>query len=155
MVDDLPPISFVENNDGAAIVRIAAVEVDSRAELLDVAPFLLDPEHVVLYAQAVNHLAHGYDFIVIEDPAAFKKAYDEKLAEEAKDPGPHPGVARRLSTFGRPDLDQITAPAIDGDKLTFYAEQVFLGIPYKVEAAASQTAIGEPSYKPMEMKPLP
>lgn len=151
MVDDLPIVSFVRNDDGKAVVRVDGAEFETREQLLEAAPFLSD--HLGLYARAVNHLARGYKYKVIEDPETFCAAYEAEIAEELAnvDPEAEPvaGVTQ-LIDFGKPELELIHAPQIDGETLVFFAKSKSLGIPYRVEAPAS----GEPDYQPMEMIPL-
>jgi hypothetical protein len=152
MAEALPPIEFDENAAGVPIVIVGEVQVQELSKLLDTAPALLDPNYVAVYAQLVNHLAKGYSYNVIMDPDAFRTAYMEKRNAEDPDAPVNPAVPR-LRNFGIPDFDSITTPAIDGDKLVFFAEDLFLGIPYRAEAPATHSAIGEPVYLPVEMQP--
>lgn len=151
MVDDLPTLSFARNENGDAVVRVDGVEYASRKALQDAAPFLT--EHPGLLARSVNHFARGYKYKVIEDPDGFRAAYEAELKEELAnaDPEAEPvGGVTQLIDFGKPELELIHAPQIEGDKLVFFARSKSLGIPYRVEAPAS----GEPDYQPMEMTPL-
>lgn len=153
MADDLPPFSFARNDDGDAVVRVDGVDYASREALLAAAPYLRDAAHLGLYARAVNHLARGYKYKVIEDPESFRADYEAELAEElaSRDPDAEPvGGVTQLIDFGKPELSLIHAPQIEGDTLVFFARSKTLGIPYRVEAPAS----GEPSYQPMDMAPL-
>ena len=58
----------------------------------------------------------------------------------------------RLRDYGVPDFARIEAPKFTDGKLTFYAVDTFLGLPYKVETANLETA---PSYAPLPLSPLP
>ncbi|MFQ5622303.1 MAG: hypothetical protein ACE5FS_02805 [Paracoccaceae bacterium] len=150
MADALPPINLDLNGAGDPVVIVGEAEVSDRKVLLDLAPSLLDEQFVRAYAQILNHLARGYQYSVILDPEAFKASYLAKLAAEDHEQEPEAGEVR-LSNYGKPDFDAIKPPEMDGDTLVFYAEDSYLGIPYRVEAPASKSALSEPVYTPMDM----
>ncbi len=151
MADSLPPIEFDETMNGAPVVIVGEVQVQNVSKLLDAAPALLDPQYVAVYAQLVNHLSKGYTYTVIMDPDEFRAAYVAKRDAEDPNADIDPAIPR-LRNYGLPKFGSITPPAIDGDKLVFFAEDLFLGIPYRAEAPATQSAIGEPVYMPVEME---
>lgn len=130
-------------------------EASSLAELLAIAPELKQPEEAAAAAMAINHLAQGYDLTVIGDPAEFAALYRVRLASE--DPkAPWSAHSPCLHDYGAPDFSLIEPPTIRGTILTFYAEDRFLGIPYKVEVNFAHPEVpttGE-SYKLMDLKPI-
>lgn len=152
MAEDIPYIGFGLSAEGEAVVTVGPAEYLTHEALLDVAPYLLDPQHAALYAKAVNHFAHGFEYEVIEDPAAFKGAYLAQLEQEKG--GDWDQTIAQLSDYGTPDFDLIAAPAISGDDLVFFARDEYSGVPYRVTAKVSQSAIGEPDYEPMAMTPV-
>ena len=153
MAEDIPYIGFGLSAEGEAVVTVGAAEYQTHEALLDVAPYLLDSQHAALYAKAVNHFAHGFEYEVIEDPADFKEAYLAQLEQEKG--GDWDQTIAQLSDYGTPDFDLIAPPSITGDDLVFFARDDYSGVPYRVTAKVSQSAIGAPDYEPMEMTPVP
>lgn len=145
MADALPPIGL-DYRAGAPHVIVGEQSAGDYDALLTLAPALSDPHWIRVRAQAVNHLAHGYDYDVILDPGAFKEAYLEEY--DAEDPEAHPLPGQRnLRGFGVPQFDAIEAPKLEGDTLVFFATETYLGIPYRVVAKPGEA----PVYMPVPM----
>ena len=112
---------------------------------------LKEPAHAEAAAGAVNHLSEGFGMGVITDPDAFRAAYLEQLETE-KGTEWQQGTPR-LSDFGMPNLSEIATPNTDGDTLTFFADDKYLGIAYRVSLSF---ASGEAQYEPVPAGgPLP
>ncbi|MEM1428882.1 MAG: hypothetical protein AAGG09_05445, partial [Pseudomonadota bacterium] len=146
MSDGLPPISMEMSGSGAPYVIVDEREATDVATLLQLAPALADPYWLMVRARLINHLATGYEFDVILDPAAFEREYLEQYNSEDPDEAVRPGDVR-LRNFGLPPLGVVQPPAMDGDTLVFYARKAFLGLPYKVEVPPG----GEPVYLPIAL----
>lgn len=147
MSDDLPAIEVDFASNGAPVVIIGQVETFDPLEAIRLAPALVNPKWVRAYAQVVNHLAHGSDFDPIMDPAAFHTKYMATYDAEDPDEEVAPGAVR-LHNFGIPDFTEIAPPAMVGTNLVFFAENVFMGIPYKVVMAPG----AQPQYVPLGLK---
>jgi hypothetical protein len=148
MADNLPEMTLGYADDGTPAVYLDVTPVGTAQALADAAPWLFQPDAALRCAQAVNHLAHEQTYAVIEDPARFAEWYLARHAAEAPETlRPEGGFG--LRNFGIPDLAGITAPAISGGTLTFFAVNRQIGAPYKVTAALS--APGQPDYDPMPM----
>lgn len=147
MADMLPDIQMDINAAGTPVVVVEQVEVTDRSEALRLAPALGDPRWIRVYSRVVNHLAHGDDYDPIMDPEAFEAQYME--AYNAEDPNEEvgPGVVR-LHNYPLPDFSAIHPPRMEGDILVFYAENLFLGLPYRVTMAPG----AEPEYLPGPME---
>ncbi|MEM1428269.1 MAG: hypothetical protein AAGG09_02315 [Pseudomonadota bacterium] len=145
MADGLPPLNMDVNASGAAVVIVDGQEVQDVSGLLDLAPNIVEPKYARAYARLVNHLTHGYEYNVIMDPAAFETRYRAKY--EAEDPDAKPRAGQiRLRNYALPNFSAIQPPAIEGSKLIFYAENAYLGVPYRVEAGTAVSTIGKPEY---------
>lgn len=147
---DLPPIDLMINSDGDPMVRIeATVEITDLDALFKAVPGLSDPAHATMAADAVNHLSEGFDFNVIHDPEPFALRYFERLDAEAE--GEWQQGQPRLRDFGRPDLSGLDKPSTIDGTLTFYAEDGYLGLVYKVTAEFDG---GGADYQPVPMSPM-
>jgi hypothetical protein len=146
MADGLPPISMEYDQNGAPYVIVQEARAADLAEAVRLAPALGDPLWVIVYAQVANHLARGDKFITIVDPKAFEAKYRARYEAEDPDAEPRAGVMR-LRQFGLPDFAGITPPQMQGDTLVFYAENSFMGIPYRAVMARG----ADPVYEPVAM----
>ena len=145
---DLPPIAMDYTAAGAPVVIVAEAQATDLAEAVRLAPALADPQWLGAYVQVANHLAKGDRFEPIFEPEEFKAEY--MAAYDAEDPSeePIPGNTR-LHNYGVPDFSVIAAPVMEGDRITFYARNTFMGIPYKVTMVRG----GVPTYEPVAMTP--
>lgn len=146
MADMLPPIEMDFGANGAPTVIVEEAEAADLDGVLKLAPALSDPKWVRALARVANHLAHGDDYALIVDPAEFEKKYREAYDAEDPDEEVGPGTIR-LHNFGIPDFTAIHPPMMEGDKLIFFAENVFMGIPYRAEMPSG----AEPDYQPVDM----
>jgi hypothetical protein len=144
MTDALPAIEMDFSPGGAPVVIVETVEVTDPAAILPLAPDLTKPEWVFAYTALVNHLAQGARFEPIYDPEEFKAAYMAKYDAEDPNEAPDQGV-NRLHDFGIPDFAAITAPHMEGETLVFFAENTYMGIPYRATMAPGQ----QPDYQPV------
>lgn len=152
MPDEIPPLSLgLGDKDERLVFLGPGNQATDMASLLRLAPGLASEAHALDLAQAVNHFAHETDYSVIEDPKAFADAYLAQIEREDPAAEWREGVIR-LRDYGVPDFTQIEPPKFANGKLTFYAVDVFLGLPYKVEAANLEAA---PSYSALPLTPLP
>jgi len=153
MADDVPSVDLGLTADATPVILLGNQDetASDMATLLRLAPGLAAPAHATDLARAANHLAHGGDYRVITDPHAYEEAYRHRLAEEDPNAPFREGVVR-LRDFGVPDFAAITAPRYEDGKLTFFAADMFLGVPYKVELASLTAA---PHYEPMPLTPFP
>ncbi len=150
MIDQPPAIVLgIDDSGGKLVLPGNLGQAHNMTELLRMAPHLAD--HPLPLAQAANHFAHGGDFRVIADPAAFKRDYEAQLAREDPAAPWQEGVIR-LRDHGVPDFGKIQPPHVHGGQLEFYAVDAFLGVPYKVECA-SLTAT--PVYHAVALTALP
>lgn len=153
MSDAIPAIDLGLTSGGEPVVLVGDTGTEARdmAALLRLAPGVALPGHARDAAVMVNHLTQGSDFRVILDPAAFEQAFKARLASE--DPAaPFRDGVRRLRDFGVPDFATITPPRFEGTTLVFFAEDVALGLPYRVSVAELSAA---PDYAPLPLTPLP
>ena len=145
MADGLPPLSMDVTTDGTAVVIVDGQQVQDVSGLLDLAPNIVDPKYARAYSRLVNHLSAGYEYDVIMDPVAFEARYRARY--EAEDPDAQAVAGQvRLRNFAMPDFSAIHPPAIEGGKLVYFAENAYLGVPYRVEAGTSISTIGKPIY---------
>lgn len=152
MATDLPPMIYSLSDAGLPMVVVGEAEVEERGAVLAAVPALLEARHAAELARLVNHFAQQFRFRVIEDPDAFARHYREQVA--AEDPGrTWTQGAPRLRDFGMPEFDRIEPPRIVGDRLVFFVEDAYLGIPYRVEAHLAG-GVGAPDYAPMDMLPV-
>ena len=148
MADALPPIHLELSPAGEPVVIVGEAPVTTPRKLIEAVPELREPDWVVLFADVMNHMTHGFEYELIVDPVTFKSDY--LAAYEAEDPTEQsvPGQVR-LRDYGKPDFDAIQGPAMVGDDLVFYAREAFLGIPYKVTVDSDYVA----DYAPVSMTP--
>jgi hypothetical protein len=152
MPDEIPSLSLGLGDNNEPIVLVGATgRAADMAALLRLVPGLASEGRALDLARAVNHFAHGDDYRVIANPAEFANAYRAQIEREDPAAEWQEGVIR-LRDYGLPDFNQIEVPKFAGGKLTFYAVDAFLGVPYKVEAANLEAA---PTYTPMPLTPLP
>jgi len=146
MSDGLPPISMVLSDQGAPVVIIGESQVSNAKDLLAAAPALQEPEWIRVYANVLNHMAHGYKYELIIDPDEFEAQYMKEYEAEDPDEPPVPGLIR-LHNYGIPEFSEIAPPFYEGDTLTFYVRENFLGIPYK----ATLGSFFLPDYEPVTL----
>jgi hypothetical protein len=146
MADGLPPIQMDFNAAGDPVVIVEQQEVTDPAQILSVVPGLSDPALVIAYAQLVNHLAQGDRYELILDPAGFKDRFMAQWDAEDADAEPIQG-SPVLHDFGIPDFGEIARPSIEGGVLTFYAQNVFMKMPYKAVLKPG----GKPEYTPVRI----
>lgn len=148
MAEDVPEIGLGLTGDAEPVVIVGGGQARDVAGLLRLAPGLATPAHAGALARAVNHLARGNEFRVIEDPAAFAAAYRAKIAAEDPEAEWVEGIVR-LRDYGVPDFDAILPPDLQGDRIAFHAADRFLGLPYRVTARLGEM----PDYAPMPLEP--
>jgi len=153
MADDVPRLDLGLTGEGKPVVLLGTrgEQATDMATLLRLAPGIASPAHAADLALAVNHLAHGGEYRVITDAKAFEDAYRARLASEAPDAAWHEGVVR-LRDYGVPDFAQVHAPSYASGRLTFFAVDMYLGVPYRVELA---DLLASPTYTPLPLTPLP
>jgi len=147
MAEPLPPISFVTDDSGDYVVNVDGTDVKSTAALLSRLPALRDPFYAAFLAEAVNHLTAGYDNELITDPAAFKASYMKRYEAENPDAQFEQGT-QQLHNYDLPEFDKITAPNLDGNRLVFFSEDLFLGTPYRFEMPLDLTDDSQVSVAP-------
>jgi hypothetical protein len=152
MPDEIPPLTLGlgENNERLVLLGRTG-RAEDMAALLRLAPGLATEARALDLARAVNYFAHENEFEVIANPTEFANAYRARIDRE--DPAAEwREDAVRLRDYGVPDFTQIEPPKFAGGKLTFYAVDTFLGVPYKAETDNLEAA---PSYTVLPLTPLP
>jgi len=144
MADGLPMMEMEFGTNGAPVVIVEEAEAGDIGQLIELAPAITNPRWVYAFAQMVNHLAQGVDYELIVKPEDFKARYLEAYAAEDPNEEVGPGTVR-LRSYGLPDFDTIHPPRMEGELLVFFAENLFLGLPYRVTMAPG----GEPDYEPV------
>lgn len=140
-------------DDDRPLVEVGGARVTTPSELVQAAPALKQPDQLLLYCRAVNHLKHGTEYRLIPDPDAYRSKYRRRLASE--DPkAPWQDGVPRVSDFGVCETAEIALPRMEGESVIFYVEDDYLGIPYRVTAPAPNHPEGEISYEPLPMTPL-
>lgn len=152
MGDVAPDILYSVDRAGDPIAIIERRIEAQQEDVLKHYPGMLSGELTLELAQTVNHFARGFQYEVIDDPAAFADAYRRQIGEEDPE-APFQEGNPRLRDFGIPDFDAIDVPKLEGGQLTFYARNRRLGVPYRVEVRVNGVDIGEPTYTPMPMSP--
>ena len=128
---DLPEIDLLMDPTGALVVQVEEeTNYTDLSELVAAVPALVEPAHAETAAEAVNHLAGGYDYELILDPDGFRSEFYAKYDAEADEP-PVAGEPK-LRDFGRPDLSVVAEPQSADGVLIFFARDVILGIAYRV-----------------------
>ena len=145
---DLTEIVPSRNEEGERTAYLGEASFGSIDTLVAEVPELLEPDAATELARHVNNFARGSDYVLIEDPSEFAERYRAQL--ESEDPSqPWREGVMRLSDFGVPNFDEITAPRHDGETLVYFAEYRATGLAY--HASASLSALAEPSYEPVPL----
>ncbi|NEK25043.1 hypothetical protein GV827_22000 [Sulfitobacter sp. JBTF-M27] len=154
MADDIPDLVLGISEATESVVFVEGSEqINSLRQLISIAPGLLHPEAAITLAQAVNHIEHGTDYRVIDDTASYEARYRAKLEKEDPNAAWQEGVLR-LRDHGIPDFDDIKAPALSGGVLTYFAEDNYLGLPYRIEFDTANPG-GDVIYSAVPVTPLP
>jgi hypothetical protein len=156
MTESIPQIVAGIGDDGRPVVLVGETgqEAADIPSLRAVAPGLMQPAAALVLAEAVNHLAQGRAFKVIDDPAIFEANYRARLANEDPSQPWRQGVFR-LIDYGMPDFSDIAAPKFNGQVLVYFAEDAQIGVPYRIELDVSTTpAVEDDSYRAMPLVPL-
>lgn len=139
-------------NAGRRVVQSGDLAAATVEELITAVPALARPEHLAAYCDAVNHLARGRDYRPIHDADAYRHRYEQRYG--AEDPkAPFQEGVPRLRDFGHAQTAEIQSPRVSGGTVTFYAEDGFLGIPYRVTAPAPGHPGGPVRYEPLPTQP--
>jgi hypothetical protein len=150
MTDQSETLRFALLSSGEIVVQVG-----TRAEAATLSEFLaLKPKASAIdLAKIINRLIHDRDFELIADPEAFKKAFNEKLASEDSSKPWAEGVIR-LSDYGVPDFALLSAPAVEGGTLVYFATEATTGLPFRAEVNLAPGS-AEPGYLPMTLTPVP
>jgi hypothetical protein len=147
-------IGFTENDKNQRMLSVGEQQAATAAELVALVPDLARPESLPQYCAAVNYLAQGFRYRLIDDPDAYRTRYQRRL--QAEDPlAPFQQGVLRLSDFGVCDTSAIQRPSRHNGAVIFYVEDDVLGIPYRVTAPGPEHPEGEAEYEPLPMSPLP
>lgn len=149
MTDYTDLMQFSVTAQGDFVVMIGNEEARTIADVMALSP----NASPMNWADILNELAYEGDYAVIDDPAAFRAAYEATMAEEDPEKG-WSQDAMRLRDFGIPDFTEIAAPSITGSNLVYFVRNTFTGLPYRAEMALSD-ATAEPTYTPLDLKPTP
>ncbi|MEO9573619.1 MAG: hypothetical protein ABJ263_12940 [Tateyamaria sp.] len=149
MSDYTDLMEFSVTAQGEWVVIVGTQEARTIADIISLAP----NASPMNWADILNELASGGDYEVIEDPAAFRTAYEATMAEEDPEKG-WSQDAMRLRDFGIPNFDEINVPRINGGTLVYFARDIYTGLPYRAEILLSNAA-AEPAYAPLDLMPTP
>ena len=154
MSDPLPFLMFSRDESGkpAIVIDGSFQLIGGPAELLAAAPALATPAGLDRYCDAINYFSRDGDYHVIHDPAAFVEKYQARLRAEDPD-APFVEGAARASDFGVFDTSEIAPPKVVGSTVVFYAEQDFLGLPYRVTGPLPAAPGGDLQYEPLPTLP--
>ncbi len=144
MSDALSDLLIDVDETGVACITLGDTHYRSIPELLAAVSDLRAPENAGICADALNHLARGFDYQVIHDADGFCDAYRRLRAAEQDLPDSGPGEVR-LSNYPEPPLSEIRAPRRDGAGIVFFARSAYLGVPYR----GSISDTGEVEYVPL------
>jgi len=133
------------NNERQPVIVLPGSQVGTLSDLIAAEPGFMEPNNIGRYCEIVNHLSHGRDYRVIQDPDAYRVKYKSRLAAEDPSAPMQNGVAR-LSDFGVCDTSEIGPPRRENGSVIFYVEDDFLGIPYRVTAPAPDHPEGAVAY---------
>lgn len=154
MSEDLPLLTLSRDQEKNRIVVVTGTDVRASdpAGLATAASALAStPEGLASYCDALNFLARDTEYRVIHDPAAFVARYERRLAAEDPNAPWQEGVVR-LRDFGVCDTSVIAAPSVVGEKVVFFAEDDFTGLPYQVTGPAPSAPSGDVQYEPVPVK---
>lgn len=140
-------MEFSVTAQGEWVVLIGNHEARTIADVVALSPNAAPTN----WADILNELASRGDFEVIDDPAAFRVAYEATFTEEDPEKGWSPDVMR-LRDFGMPNFDEITTPRIDDGLLVYFARDAYTGLPYRAEMPLNGD-VAEPTYEPLDLKP--
>lgn len=144
---DLPQLDRMLNDAGAPMIRVAyETEFTEIAALLAAVPALSEAAHAADTAMVVNHLTTGFEYAVILDPETFRADYVARYEAEP-DTGWQQGNPR-LRDYGTPVLSALAPPEITDGTLVFFAEDKYLGVPYR---ATMSLADAKTDYQPVSV----
>lgn len=150
-----PPVEFGEGIDaktGDRIILIGNTQCMTASDIVRTAPQGVSQQNAGAFAKAVNYLACGTAFRVIEAPQDYENNYRCRIATE--DPSrPWTEGVMRLCDFGTPEFLAIEPPKIADRKLSFYAEDVITALPYVVhlDFSAESARLTQGDYAPMPL----
>lgn len=91
---------------------------------------LQSTQNATALAAAANFLFSGLEFILIEDPAIFRKRYSDRIKfEQTKSQAVRPEDS--VLSSGGFNVDDIANPKVENGRLIYYVEDRNRGIPYK------------------------
>ncbi|GAB4278710.1 MAG: hypothetical protein Tsb0018_08800 [Opitutales bacterium] len=114
--------------DEAPCIEVDGQTFDSLAKLLKNYPYLAEQENLDTYCRLSNFFFTGVLYTVIDHPETFSERYSRQV-EEVQDAG---GI--RQAPFGPFDISEVKEPQITEGVLTFYVEDTYNHIPYRVKA---------------------
>ncbi len=120
--------------EGKRVVDYNGIHYKQLSALVSACPEVRQQEHRNEFARVANFLFKGLTYEVIDDIAAFKKEYRERVAKEANGldtRGP------RISDYGLFDVSGMHGPQIRDDKMVFYVRHSKTELPYEVSVALS------------------
>lgn len=142
----LPYVGFGYDDEHVRCGVVGSSEYRSLELLLAGAPFLTDPGNEALLAAALNHFQHGFDYGVIDDPAAYRASFLERYAAEEELEWDQ--FQLRIGDFDLPDLSQVHRPRVHEGRIEFFAYRRGLESPYRVAGPADGS--GPLTYDPLD-----
>jgi hypothetical protein len=136
--------------DGRNVLIVDGAQIDNLPGLRAAAPDLTP----AALARAVNHLAVGHGFSVIDDLVAYAQQVRARIEGEAADAAWQEGVFR-LRDHGVPDVKALAVPAVSDGRLVYFAADSLIGAPYRVEVDLGGAAPTEDAYAAEPLRPLP
>ncbi len=145
MSEEIPDIVFSYKNNREKIALVGDKEYEFLTDMLIDVSSIRHPDHVMILAEALNHFDRGHDFSLILDIEEYTDDFRETYAAEQENPLDPNNPS--ISDFSMPDLDQIREPVVEDDQITFFVNQIDLGLPYRVTGTTDGR--GKLTYAPL------
>lgn len=145
MSETIPFVGFGYDDNRQLCAVVGPNEYTSLDALLNAAPFIAAPEHILLLAGALNHFDQGMGYGVITEIEPYKADFLRRYAEEEDLEWDQFNL--RVGDFELPDFDQMTPPSIKDGQIRFFVNHRGLDAPYEVTGPADGS--GKLDYSPL------
>lgn len=147
-------IFLLTRPDQSRYVTCDDVEIDGLPAMIARLRGVTDANELREGCRAINYLAHGFQYRPIDDIGAFSRRYQSQYKADQEAQTWEDDLAQ-LPDFGEFDLAELHPPHVEGDVLTFFVEDDYHGLPFRVSVPLSPgAAIPEPlPYQPARQLP--